>query len=252
MICFGGFITVPVGFASIISLRKLYLHEQNSVVGSSNKLLSMFAKKMFTAFPVSKNKKYFFIGNPSNTQNKKAIDILQNDNLNILVTGGSQGADFINKNIPIALNALNIQLNVIHQCGLGKIQNVSNYNQEINASISEFIDNLDAYIEWCDFVICRCGAGTLSEISQKKRGMIMIPLPTSIDNHQYFNAVFYEEKNQGRIFQEKDSLDSLSYLLRKIIHEKTYQDWKKKEPPIDHSRAASLMLNEIHKDNAAI
>ena len=145
-----------------------------------------------------------------------------------------------------------MKLNVIHQCGLGKIQNVSKYNQEINASISEFIDNLDEYIEWCDFAICRCGAGTLSEISQKKRGMIMIPLPESIDNHQYFNAVFYEENNQGKVFQEKDSLDNLSYLLRKIIHEKIYQNWKKIEPPIDHSRAASLMLNEIHKDNAAI
>jgi len=132
------------------------------------------------------------------------------------------------------------------------VQNVSKYNQEVNASILEFIDNLDEYIEWCDFAICRCGAGTLSEISQKKRGMIMIPLPESIDNHQYFNAVFYEENNQGKIFQEKDSLDSLSYLLRKTIHEKIYQNWKKKEPPIDHSRAASLMLGEIHKDNAAI
>ena len=80
----------------------------------------------------------------------------------------------------------------------------------------------------------------------------MIPLPTSIDNHQYFNAVFYEENNQGKVFQEKDSLDNLSYLLRKIIYEKIYQNWKKIEPPIDHSRAASLMLNEIHKDNAAI
>ena len=90
MVCFGGFITVPVGFASIISLRKLYLHEQNSVVGSSNRLLSLFAKKIFTAFPISKNKKYFFIGNPANTQNKKAIDIHQNDNLNILVTGESR------------------------------------------------------------------------------------------------------------------------------------------------------------------
>ena len=252
VVCFGGFITVPVGFASIISLRKLYLHEQNSVVGSSNRLLSLFAKKIFTAFPLNKNKKYFFVGNPSYIQNKKAIDINQNDNLNILVTGGSQGADFINKNIPVALNTLNIKLNVIHQCGLGKIQNVSNYNQEINASILEFIDNLDEYIEWSDFAICRCGAGTLSEISQKKRGMIMIPLPTSIDNHQYFNAVFYEENNQGKIFQEKDSLDSLSSLIRQIIHEKIYQDWKKKKPPIDHSRAASLMLGEIHKDNAAI
>ena len=251
VICFGGFITVPVGFASIISFRKLYLHEQNSIVGSSNKLLSMFAKKIFTAFPISKNKKYFFIGNPSNTQNKKTIDIHQNDNLNILVTGGSQGADFLNKNIPIALNSLDMKLNVIHQCGLGKIQNVSNYNQEIDASIFEFINNLDTYIEWCDFAICRCGAGTLSEISQKKRGMIMIPLPKSIDNHQYFNAVFYERNNQGQIFQEKDSLDSLSNILGRIIHEKIYEDWKKKEPPIDHSRAAFLMLNEIHKDNAA-
>ena len=106
VVCFGGFITVPVGFASIISLRKLYLHEQNSVVGSSNRLLSLFAEKMFTAFPISKNKKYFFIGNPSYIQNKKAIDIDQNDNLNILITGGSQGADFINKNIPTTLNTL--------------------------------------------------------------------------------------------------------------------------------------------------
>ena len=37
-----------------------------------------------------------------------------------------------------------------------------------------------------------------------------------------------------------------------IFYEKIYQNWKKKEPPIDHSRAASLMLGEIHKDNAAI
>ena len=252
VVCFGGFITVPVGFASIISFRRLYLHEQNSVVGSSNRLLSIFAKKIFTAFPVSENKKYFFIGNPANTQNKKAIDIYQNNNLNILITGGSQGADFINKNIPTVLNTLNIKLNVIHQCGLGKIQNVSNYNQEINASIFEFIDNLDEYINWCDFAICRCGAGTLSEISQKKRGMIMIPLPKSIDNHQYFNALFYEKNNQGKIFQEKHSLDSFSNLLRNIIDENIYEDWKKEEPPIDHSRAASLMLSEIHNDNAAI
>ena len=252
VVCFGGFITVPVGFASIFCLRKLYLHEQNSIVGSSNKLLLKFAKKMFTAFPISKNKKYFFAGNPANTQNKKAIDVHQDDNLNILVTGGSQGADFINKNIPTAINALNIKLNVIHQCGLGKVQNVSNYNQEINASIFEFIDNLDEYINWCDFAICRWGAGTLSEISQKKRGMIMIPLPKSIDNHQYFNALFYEKNNQGKIFQEKDSIDRLPNLLKSIIDENIYEDWKEKEPPIDHSSAASLMLSEIHKDNAAI
>ena len=75
----------------------------------------------------------------------------------------------------------------------------------------------------------------------------MIPLPTSIDNHQYFNAVFYEENDQGKIFQEKDSLDSLANLISRILHEKIYQDWKKNEPPIDHLTAASIMFSEIHK-----
>tara|TARA_B100000579_G_scaffold50764_1_gene35345 strand:- start:15952 stop:16995 length:1044 start_codon:yes stop_codon:yes gene_type:complete len=252
VVCFGGFITVPVGLASIVTLRNLYLHEQNSIVGSSNRILSIFAKKIFTAFPISDEEKYFFIGNPANIQNKTGVKFQQNDNLNILITGGSQGSDFINKNIPIAINALEIKLNVIHQCGLNKLQNVSKYSDAVNASIEEFIDNLDEYIEWCDFVICRCGAGTLSEISHKRRGMIMIPLPQSIDNHQYFNALFYEKNNQGRVFQEKEPLEELSNLLEDIIHKKIHADWKKINPPIDHSKAASIMFDEIQKDNAAI
>ena len=252
VVCFGGFITVPVGLASIVTLRNLYLHEQNSIVGSSNRILSIFAKKIFTAFPISDEEKYFFIGNPVNIQNKTGVKFQQNDNLNILITGGSQGSDFINKNIPIAINALEIKLNVIHQCGLNKLQNVSKYSDAANASIEEFIDRLDEYIEWCDFVICRCGAGTLSEISQKRRGMIMIPLPQSIDNHQYFNALFYEKNNQGRVFQEKEPLEELSNLLEDIIYKKIHADWKKINPPIDHSKAVSIMFDEIQKDNAAI
>ena len=249
VVCFGGFISVPVGFASIILFRKLYLHEQNSIVGSSNKLLATFAKKVFTAFPISDNRKYFFVGNPANIQSKKGININQINDLNIFVTGGSQGSQFINQNIPIALNAIDSKLNVIHQCGLKKFQDVSKYNPNINASIIEFIDNMDELIEWCDFAICRCGAGTLSEISQKMKGMIMIPLPQSIDNHQYFNALFYQENNQGKIFQEKQSLDELSDLLDKVISKETFKDWKKIKPPIDHSKASSLILREICKDD---
>ena len=84
----------------------------------------------------------------------------------------------------------------------GEGANVSNYNQEINASIFEFIDNLDEYINWCDFAICRCGQALLVKF-HKKRGMIMIPLPKSIDNHQYFNALFYEKIIKVRFFKKR-------------------------------------------------
>ena len=32
------------------------------------------------------------------------------------------------------------------------------------------------------------------------------------------------------------------------MKKRLFEDWKEKEPPIDHSSAASLMLSEIHKD----
>ena len=92
------------------------MHEQNSVEGSSNRLLS-FLQKIY-CISISKTKNTFF-GNQQIYKIKR-YRYHQDDNLNILITGGSQGADFINKNIPTALNTLNIKLNVIHQCGLGR------------------------------------------------------------------------------------------------------------------------------------
>ena len=76
------------------------MHEQNSVVGSSNRLLSLFAKRCSLHFQLAKQK-ILFIGNPSYIQNKKAIDIDQNDNLNILVTGGAKERILLIKIFPL-------------------------------------------------------------------------------------------------------------------------------------------------------
>ena len=46
----------------------------------------------------------------------------------------------------------------------------------------------------CDLAISRCGASTLSELVKLCIPFIGIPLPSAKDNHQYFNAKYYEEK----------------------------------------------------------
>ena len=42
MIGFGGFITLPPAFAFLIMGKPIFTHEQNSVIGSANKVLSKF------------------------------------------------------------------------------------------------------------------------------------------------------------------------------------------------------------------
>ena len=74
-------------------------------------------------------------------------------------------------------------------------QEVSNiYSLEgIDAEISEFYQNPVEQILWSDFVISRGGALSLSEITSLRRGVVIIPLPTSIDNHQVENAKSIEK-----------------------------------------------------------
>ena len=49
----------------------------------------------------------------------------------------------------------------------------------------------------CDFAITRAGASTLSELVSLKIPFLAIPFPFSKDDHQYFNAKFYVDKNFG-------------------------------------------------------
>ena len=60
MIGFGGFITLPPAFAFLIMGKPIFTHEQNSVIGSANKVLSKFSKINFIAFPTISNIKNTF------------------------------------------------------------------------------------------------------------------------------------------------------------------------------------------------
>ena len=94
------------------------------------------------------------------------------------------------------------------------------YSSDISVDVQEFYDAPSKNILWSDFVICRAGALTLSEVTSLKRGCIMIPLPLAIDNHQLENAKQIENLNLGLIFEESESLTSLKEKLETIIGQK--------------------------------
>ena len=250
IICFGGYISLPVGLAAWISRKPLFLHEQNSIIGTSNRILQKFAETLFLGFSINQHvyQNTMLVGNPIKNVNKNSILNTNKNTLRIYVTGGSLGSDFINTNIPIALNNLEIPLEIRHQCGKGKSLGIKElYSAKISVEVKEFYDSPQDLILWSDFVISRAGALSLSEAISLRRGLVMIPLPSAIDNHQLFNANSIKELNMGLVHEEFESIESLSKKLKNLIETEQYLEWSEKDSNLDHFQAARRMLSSIVK-----
>ena len=216
VLVFGGYISLPVGFAAKLMRKKLFIHEQNTIMGTSNKLLAPFAEKIFSGFPLKNNQSINLCGNPIR---RKIANINKTINqgkskINILILGGSLGAQVINEKVPIILNKLK-KYDVIHQCGKGKKSTLEKlYDKKIN--IIEFIDDIEKYYKWADLVIARSGAMTVAELEQVGLPAIFIPFPFAIDNHQQRNAEYSVYKG-GALICKQDEIDSqLKSMLNKI------------------------------------
>jgi UDP-N-acetylglucosamine--N-acetylmuramyl-(pentapeptide) pyrophosphoryl-undecaprenol N-acetylglucosamine transferase len=248
MVGFGGFITVPIGIASLISGVKVFTQEQNSVMGSANKLLSKFAVINFLGFPLikpQKNSKVY--GNPvrdSFTKNKTYV--AQNNIIKIYITGGSQGSQYLNTILPTCFCNNKFEVEIRHQCGIGKKHGVNQLYEKsnINSVVKEFFDDPSEQVDWCDYVVCRSGALTISEVSSMSKGALMIPLPSAIDNHQLFNAEHIVNSNLGIIHQEKNGVEDLKNLINKINEEKLYKEWQKQGDQ-KHFHASNQIANAI-------
>jgi UDP-N-acetylglucosamine--N-acetylmuramyl-(pentapeptide) pyrophosphoryl-undecaprenol N-acetylglucosamine transferase len=227
VIGFGGYITFPGGLMARLNGKPLILHEQNSIAGLSNKVLSKIASKVFTAYP-NVFPKSEWIGNPLRAE------FLEQDSpenrfkdregsLNVVVVGGSLGAKAINDIMPKALALIdeNLRPNVIHQSGEKQIEELKKAYDEngVKAELTPFISNTAQAFANADLIIARAGASTVTEIAAIGAAAIFIPFPHAVDDHQTFNAKFLENAGAGLIIQQKELetkwlADILIYLKR--------------------------------------
>jgi UDP-N-acetylglucosamine--N-acetylmuramyl-(pentapeptide) pyrophosphoryl-undecaprenol N-acetylglucosamine transferase len=246
MIGFGGFITVPAGLACWIIKKPIFIHEQNSVLGSANKILSKISKINFLGMPIKNINNSIISGNPIRESFFNYDEENENnESINIYITGGSQGADYINKNIPKALKGFS-NINIKHQSGRNNSNKVKEIylQNNIDAEVLDFYSNPQQQIFWSDFVISRAGALSLAEITSMNKGILMIPLPNSIDDHQLKNAESIQAEGMGIIHQQNDHIDSLVQKLEEIIVNKYYDNWKKIIPK-NHINAKKIILDNI-------
>ena len=100
---------------------------------------------------------------------------------------------------------------------------MENFYQNLNIKfkIKSFFTNIYDEINNSDLIISRCGASTLAEIEFFKKFCILIPLPTSANNHQFFNAVEFKRTNNCEIINQSNiNNDKLVKIIKLNLFEK--------------------------------
>ena len=223
----GGFVSGPGGLMAWLMDIPLFLHEQNSIVGLTNRILKRFATGVYVAFPQAQARMQNAecIGNPVRegfTRLEEPAARLQariEEPLQLLVIGGSLGAAALNSILPRAIACLDREQRprVRHQCGEKHLAACrQNYaDNAVEAEVISFIDDMPAAYAWADLVVCRAGALTVSELTAVGLGSLLIPFPYAVDNHQYHNALFLEQNQAAQVLPEAGlSPESLALKLK--------------------------------------
>jgi len=220
----GGFAAAPGGFAARILRKPLVIHEQNSVAGTTNRLLAPIAKRVMEAFPdtFARNPKVRWAGNPVREEITAVAAVAEHKPLHLLVLGGSLGAQVLNETVPAALATIASDERplVRHQCGAQHAEKTTAaYRQHnVDADVQPFIADMAATYQWADVVVCRAGALTIAELTCAGRASILVPLPHAIDDHQTKNAQWLAQAGGAQILlQNQLTAESLAQHLLQFI-----------------------------------
>lgn len=230
----GGYVTGPVMLAAKFLGVPTIVHEQNSIPGMANRKLGAIVDKICISLPGSEaffpSTKVVMTGNPvrqnilelSKENTKKNIG-----RPTLLVLGGSQGANALNKAVTeVICNDISGQLaglSVIHQTGRNDADWVREKytNAGVIAQVEPFFQDMKSIYEKADFLISRAGATTLTELAVLGKPAILIPYPFAADNHQKKNADYYVQGGGSLQISEME-LDShsLTTALNSLIDDR--------------------------------
>lgn len=221
---FGGYPSVlPVLAAFILRIPRL-IFEQNGQAGVANKFLSCIATNVFAVPGSDLNAKDIsYITNPVREELKETRPWkkpVPDERFCILVIGGSQGAVRVNSALLSMIPFLeNSSVKVIHQTGAIDFERVNEAykGSKINVEVSPYIEDMKRAYEEAHLVICRAGAGSVSEILTLKRPAIFIPLAIS-NGHQAHNIRALLEANAAYSIDQDEDLDkNLLSLVESLI-----------------------------------
>ncbi len=221
VIGFGGYPSLPPLLAASHRGLRTLVHEQNAVLGRSNRFLARRMTAIALSFEQTEKlgpkgaKKSTLVGLPV----RPAIiaqagapyhQPLGDGPFRIFVTGGSQGARIFSDLLPPTFaklpDRLRRRLSIVQQCRPEDLERVRMSYEKLGiaAELSSFFQNVDELHAGSHLVIARAGGSTLAEITTIGRPAIYIPLPAATNDHQRANAETVRVTGGGWMFDQNE------------------------------------------------
>ncbi|MBN1298288.1 MAG: UDP-N-acetylglucosamine--N-acetylmuramyl-(pentapeptide) pyrophosphoryl-undecaprenol N-acetylglucosamine transferase [Actinobacteria bacterium] len=271
----GGYVCAPVFLAALLSGKKIALHEQNYIPGRLNRFFAKFSRYVFLSFENSGNylKKSIFNKNSETVytgnllrrsvrqyyKNEPEYEKwgCQKERKTVISFGGSLGAEKINSTVAALYDYLryseDMQIILISGTrfyeGLKeKLEQTQNIKDRLIFKIYPYVDEIYRLYRFADLIISRAGASTVAELEYTMIPSILIPYPQAIDDHQYYNARYLEEKKMAKIIRDKDLnpemlLENIKNVLENMHIEKRQADYEKYF--IDSEKRLDIITNKI-------
>ncbi len=236
VVAFGGYVCAPVLMAAKFLKIPFYLQEQNSVPGMVNRMFGKKAEKLFLGVPLAEGFEIETTIQLTGTPIRKREDsydgfqfpfTISDSENTILICGGSQGAVSMNRVLTDAVKWLaKNDFTVIWQTGYPGYDEVKEtFGAEKNVHLLPSMDDLYPYYDKANLLMGRSGASTISEASLFHLPTILIPLPWSAENHQWFNAGYAEDAGWAiRMLQDDETsthiIDTVKDILQVNIEKK--------------------------------
>ena len=230
---FGGYPSVPALMAAVSQGRPTVIHEQNAVLGRSNRLLARWARKVAAAFPTLERApaalkpRIEVVGNPVRADIRALKDRrfdVGDGKLHILITGGSQGARVLSETAPRALAQIAERLRDrlhVHQQSRPELLDSAREvyaDSAIQAEVAPFFRDMASRLGQAHLVIGRAGASTCSELAVAGLPSILIPLKIATDDHQRLNAKALVDAGAATMILENDvTVDRLAEAIQAML-----------------------------------
>jgi UDP-N-acetylglucosamine--N-acetylmuramyl-(pentapeptide) pyrophosphoryl-undecaprenol N-acetylglucosamine transferase len=255
----GGYVCFPGGLMASLLGKPLVLVNADAALLMSNRALLPVADRVafgFEGADAKKTKQAVVTGNPVRAEIEAIAEpdarfAGRSGPLRLLVVGGSLGAQALNQAVPaaLALIAPALRPQVTHQTGNAHHASVSQAYADagVDAQIVPFIDDMAARLAACDLMICRAGAGTVSELCAAGVPAILVPLIVSTTAHQRDNAEHMARADAAiHLPQVELTPQALADTLRGLTRERLLA-MARHARAMARPRAASRVADEIEK-----
>jgi UDP-N-acetylglucosamine--N-acetylmuramyl-(pentapeptide) pyrophosphoryl-undecaprenol N-acetylglucosamine transferase len=237
---FGGYPSFPGVFAAQKLGIPTVLHEQNAILGKANVWLADGAGDIATSFPDTKGIKQDNKSKTVTTGNPVRADIVAvradayaapQEDVRILVTGGSQGASVFGEIVPEAIaklpDDLKRRLVITHQVRENDLDITAKKYETagVKAEIKTFFNDMADRLKKCHLFIGRSGASTVTEIAVVGRPAIFVPYPGHQDMQQKHNADVVADKGGAWVMLQPDfTADALATRLGELMRDPALLD----------------------------